>query len=147
MQHLCVESSDVNKMIASMESLHYSSFFFPSFQPGIQPSIHSFIHSFSRLSQVIVVQYALQDVQCSVFISTKLNAFFMLNCGELDSTMAKAEWIREKENDEPFSESSMLLEQKEEEYTKWYNSWFWCIFISKWYFASSLNWWELPKKE
>lgn len=62
MQHLCAESSDVNKMIAGMGFLYYFSFFFAFFQPRI----HSSIHSVSRLSQVIVARYALQDFQCSV---------------------------------------------------------------------------------
>lgn len=95
------KSYDVNKMIASMGFLHFSSVIFLHFQPSIQPSIHPSINSSSRF--VTSYRCSVCTARCSV---CSVAVIWSRRCR-----------LREKESDEPFSQSWILFGQNEEKHT------------------------------
>lgn len=90
LQHLCAESSDVNKMIASMWFLHFSSFLFPF----IQPFIHSFFFSlFTSYRCSIYTYYAVWTARCSKPFLTICIFYARLQWSEVDDVK---QWMIER---------------------------------------------------
>lgn len=117
---------------------------FTSFRPRHPSSIYSFIFFFLACHKLSLfgIRYALQDVQYQTAVN-----------GEVESIMSdeiergRKRWANFKElialplerngiyspNIAPLHHQIIIRN------TKWYNTGFWCVLISKWYFASILN--------